>query len=43
MVRMIAGYGDLVRLPNDGHLLAKSDEVIWERLEGWLPSLVLAP
>lgn len=42
MVRMIAGHGEVVRLPNDGHLLAKSDDVIWERLEGWLPPLVMA-
>jgi acetyl esterase/lipase len=42
MVRMIAGHGDMVRLPNDGHLLAKSDAVLWERLEDWLPPLVLA-
>ena len=43
MVRMIAGTGELVRLPGDGHLLAKSDDIIWERLEEWLPPLVLAP
>ncbi len=42
MVRMIAGTGELVRLPGDGHLLAKSDEAIWERLEEWLAPLVLA-
>ncbi len=41
MVRMIAGTGELVRLPGDGHLLAKSDAVIWERLDEWLPPLVL--
>ena len=41
MVRMIAGTGELVRLPGDGHLLAKSDETIWERLESWLSPLVL--
>ena len=40
MVRMIAGSGELVRLPGDGHLLAKSDDAIWERLEEWLPPLV---
>ncbi len=42
MVRMIAGCGEVVRLPGDGHLLAKSDTAIWERLEEWLPALVLA-
>lgn len=41
MVQMIAGHGELVRLPGDGHLLAKSDDVIWERLEEFLPPLVL--
>ena len=41
MVQMIAGIGELVRLPGDGHLLAKSDAAIWDRLEQWLPSLVL--
>lgn len=43
MVTMIAGWGEVVRLPGDGHLLAKSDDAIWERLEEWLPPLVLAP
>jgi pimeloyl-ACP methyl ester carboxylesterase len=43
MVRMIAGHGEVVRLPGDGHLLAKSDDIIWERLQEWLPPLVLAP
>jgi hypothetical protein len=41
MVQMIAGCGEVVRLPGDGHLLAKSDDVIWERLEEFLPALVL--
>ncbi len=41
MVQMIAGGGELVRLPGDGHLLAKSDDVIWERLEEFLAPLVL--
>jgi alpha-beta hydrolase superfamily lysophospholipase len=41
MVRMIAGAGDVVVLPGDGHLLAKSDDIIWERLEEWLPPLML--
>ncbi len=40
MVRMIAGSGEVVRLPGDGHLLAKSDDIIWERLEEWLPALL---
>jgi predicted alpha/beta hydrolase family esterase len=37
MVRMLAGAGEVVRLPGDGHLLAKSGDVLWERLEAWLP------
>lgn len=41
IVQMIAGCGEVVRLPGDGHLLAKSDDIIWERLEEWLPPLVL--
>jgi len=42
MVQMIAGCGEVVRLPGDGHLMAKSDDIIWERLEEWLPALVLS-
>lgn len=38
MVRMIAGAGELVRLPGDGHLLDKSAEILWERLEEWIPT-----
>ena len=34
---MLAGAGEVVRLPGDGHLLAKSGDVLWERLEDWLP------
>jgi predicted alpha/beta hydrolase family esterase len=40
MVRAIAGHGELVRLPGDGHLMAKSGDVLWERLEGWLPAVL---
>ncbi len=40
MVRMIAGHGDLVVLPNDGHLLGRSDETIVERLDEWLPPVL---
>ena len=40
MVRMIAGYGDLEILPNDGHLLANSDDAIVERLDAWLPDVL---
>lgn len=37
MVRMLAGSGEVVLLPGDGHLLAKSADAIWERLETWIP------
>ena len=40
VVRMMAGGGELVRLPGDGHLLAKSGDVMWERLEAWLPEVL---
>jgi len=40
MVRMIAGTGEVVRLHGDGHLLAKSGDVMWERLEEWLPEVL---
>ena len=38
MVQAMAGSGEVVMLPGDGHLLAKSDEVITDRLNDWLPS-----
>jgi Dienelactone hydrolase family len=40
MVRTMAGAGELVRLPGDGHLLGKSADVLWERLEEWLPPVL---
>jgi hypothetical protein len=40
MVRMIAGAGEVVRIPHDGHLLAKSGDILWERLEEWLPPVL---
>jgi len=40
VVRSIAGHGDVEILPGDGHLLAKSDDVIIERLDDWLPSVL---
>jgi hypothetical protein len=39
-VREIAGTGELVVLPNDGHLLAKSHAVLEERLLAWLPEVL---
>ena len=38
VVREIAGCGELVVLPNDGHLLAKSGEIMEERLLEWVPA-----
>lgn len=37
VVQAIAGNGELVALPGDGHLLAHSADAIWDRLEQWLP------
>lgn len=39
VVAAIAGHGEVVMLPGDGHLLAKSDDVIVERLDEWLPTV----
>lgn len=43
IVHAMAGAGEVVRLPGDGHLLAKSTDVMWERLEEWLPAVWAAP
>ena len=43
MVQMIAGHGEVVRLPGDGHLLAHSGKAIWDRLETWLPATFKTP
>jgi hypothetical protein len=40
VVAAIAGHGDVVILPGDGHLLAKSDAAITERLDDWLPAVL---
>ena len=40
VVAAIAGYGDVEILPGDGHLLAKSDDIITERLDAWLPDVL---
>ena len=40
MVQMIAGDGELVVLPGDGHLLGRSDDVMVERLDVWLPPVL---
>ncbi len=43
MVRMIAGGGEVVRIPGDGHALARSGDVLQERLDEWLPATFAAP
>lgn len=40
LVAAIAGNGEVVMLPGDGHLLARSDAAITERLDAWLPSVL---
>lgn len=40
IVRMIAGSGELVVLPGDGHLLGRSDQVMIDKLDVWLPSVL---
>ena len=40
VVAAIAGHGEVVMLPGDGHLLAKSDAAITERLDEWLPPVL---
>lgn len=40
IVVAMAGSGDLVRLPGDGHLLARSEDIIWKRLWEWLPGVL---
>jgi len=42
VVRAIAGGGELVVLPNDGHLLAKSGPIMRERLLEWIPAVLCA-
>jgi dienelactone hydrolase len=37
VVCALAGNGELVVLPGDGHLMAKSGPILWERLGEWLP------
>jgi len=40
MVRTIAGSGEVVALAGDGHLLAKSGDLMWAKLESWLPPVL---
>jgi hypothetical protein len=43
VVAAIAGHGEVVMLPGDGHLLGKSDDAITERLDDWLPAVLHTP
>ncbi len=40
VVAAIAGHGDVEIIPGDGHLLAKSDDIIADRLDTWLPEVL---
>lgn len=40
IVQAIAGAGEVVMLPGEGHVLAQSDEIIRERLDEWLPPVL---
>ena len=37
VVRMLAGHGELILLPGNGHLLSQSAREIYERLADWIP------
>lgn len=39
IVAAMAGRGDIVVCPNDGHLLTRSKDLILDRLETWIPSV----
>jgi pimeloyl-ACP methyl ester carboxylesterase len=38
VVAAIAGHGEVEIIPGEGHLLAKSDDLIVDRLDAWLPA-----
>ncbi len=40
LVQAIAGSGEVVLVPGDGHLLARSGAVLDERLDEWLPPVL---
>jgi pimeloyl-ACP methyl ester carboxylesterase len=40
VVAAIAGHGEVVMLPGDGHALGRSDDVITDRLDEWLPPVL---
>ena len=37
MVQMLAGHGEIVLLPGDGHLLSESAAELRDRLVEWIP------
>jgi hypothetical protein len=43
VVAAIAGHGEVEIISGDGHLLAKSDDLIVERLDVWLPAALQLP
>jgi pimeloyl-ACP methyl ester carboxylesterase len=40
VVREIAGTGELIICPNDGHLLGRSRDILWERMLEWIPEVL---
>ena len=40
MVQMLAGHGEIVLLPGDGHLLSESATELRDRLFEWIPEHV---
>ena len=42
IVQMLAGHGEVVMLPGDGHLLTKSAGAIRQRLYHWIPDVLSA-
>jgi predicted alpha/beta hydrolase family esterase len=40
MVQAIAGHGEVVMLPGEGHLMARSDDILDERLDEWIPQVL---
>jgi hypothetical protein len=43
VVREIAGTGELIICPNDGHLFARSRDILWERMLEWIPDALALP
>jgi pimeloyl-ACP methyl ester carboxylesterase len=43
VVAAIAGYGEVVRLPGDGHLLSQSAGLLRARLGEWIPAVLAVP